>query len=177
MAGRMASRRPIHMLEILRLVRIVLEMLTIQARSLRVLLTPPLVTVGMLLVLYAGWHIRDEGSISAGLQVAFIDTTAFRVERARDVEALILQTEMHRAVESDALIDQLLTALLLRIPSAARARLAVIHNGVTGVTGMTLLRFDITNAVAAAGRAVGVMVSNEPLSEWNDFLAELLAGQ
>ena len=38
-------------------------------------LVQPLITVGMLLFLYAGWHVRDEGSIGAGLRVAFIDTT------------------------------------------------------------------------------------------------------
>jgi hypothetical protein len=53
----------------------------------------------------------------------------------------------------------------------------VIHNGVTGLTGTGLLRYDITNTATAAGRLPGQAAVNQPLSEWSDFLPVLLAGQ
>jgi hypothetical protein len=127
--------------------------------------------------LYAGWHVRDEGSITAGLRVAFVDTTTYQAKRMLELEAAMLQAEMHRSAATDKLIDQLLTALMERAPLATRVRLGVIHNGVTGVTGVALLRFDITNGVARPGHAVGQLITNEPLSDWNNFLPALLAGQ
>ena len=56
-------------------------------------------------------------------------------------------------------------------------RLGVVHNGITGVTGVALLRYDITNAVAAPGHSVGALLLNQPLSDWNNFLPVLLAGR
>lgn len=164
------------MLEILRTVRVVLELLVNLGQPIRALLIQPLVTVAMLVFLYAGWHVRDEGSIGAGLRVAFVDTRAFRAEHLREMESTLLQAELRQTAETDKLINQLLTALLDRAPTAARVRLAVVHNGVTGLTGMALLRVDMTNAVASPGHSVGAMTLNQPLSDWNAFLPVLLAG-
>lgn len=60
---------------------------------------------------------------------------------------------------------------------ASRVRLSVIHNGVTGLTGTGLLRYDVTNSVAAPGRSTGNPVQNQPLSDWGEFLPDLLTGQ
>lgn len=165
------------MLDIVRLLRALLELLLSLGPVLTTLLIQPMVTVAMLLFLYAGWHVRDEGDVLAGLRVAFVDTRAFRAEHARELEAAMLQAELRQAAQTDKLIDQLLSALLARAPGAARVRLGVVHNGVTGVTGVALLRYDITNAVAGPGHSVGNMVLNQPLSDWNDFLPALLAGK
>ena len=78
--------------------------------------------------------------------------------------------------KTDYLIDQDLAALLAKVPGAARAQLGVIHNGVTGITGIGLLRFDTTNGAAAPGRAIGERAQNEPLADWNGYLSTLLAG-
>jgi hypothetical protein len=131
----------------------------------------------MLLFLYAGWHVRDEGGIAAGLRVAFIDTRAYRVEHQLELEAAELQSQLRHSAQIDKRIDQLLTELLARAPNAARVRLGVVHNGVTGVTGVALLRFDITNAVASPGHSVGAPLINQPLSDWNEFLPVLLAAK
>jgi len=165
------------MLEVLRLVRAFLELLLNLGQPLRTLLVPPLLTVAVLVFLYAGWHVRDEGSVSAGLRVAFVDTRAYRAEHMRELEAAVLQGEMLRTPATAKLIDQLLTSLMDRAPTVARVRLGVIHNGITGVTGVALLRFDITNGVASPGHSVGPMITNQPLSHWNDFLPTLLAGR
>jgi len=165
------------MLELVRLLRAVLELLASLRQPLKALLIQPLLTVAMLLALYAGWHIRDQGSIGFGLRVAFLDTRAGRIAYLREVEGAMAQADLVRAAEADKLIDQLLTALLQRAPTAARARLGVIHNGVTGLTGMGLLRYDITNAVAALGHAEGSLVQDRPLSELNAVLPTMLAGQ
>ena len=147
------------------------------ARSYSSMLVQPFITVILLLFLYAGWHVRDEGNLSDGLEVAFVDTRAFRVKYRHDLEAAELQLELRHTAQTDKLIDELLTSLLARAPQAARVRLGVVHNGITGVTGVALLRFDVTNAVAAPGHSVGAPLINEPLSDWNDFLPVLLTGR
>jgi hypothetical protein len=146
-------------------------------RPLGAALLQPLITVSMLLVLYAGWHVRDEGGIGPGLRVAFIDTRAYRADHEHEREAAMLQTELHYAADTDKLIDESLAGLLGYAPLAARVRLGVVHNGVTGVTGVALLRYDVTNAVAAPGKTVGALLLNQPLSDWNNFLPILLAGR
>ena len=153
-----------------------IELLPRSVRTYGQLVVQPLITVGMLLFLYAGWHVRDEGSISAGLRVAFVDTRAYRQQHDYEAEAAELQRELRHAVESDKQIDQLLTDLLAHIPKAVRVRLSVVHNGITGVTGVALLRVDNTNAVAAPGHSIGPMTINQPLSDWNEFLPMLLTG-
>jgi len=154
-----------------------LETLRHLSRRMLAPLMQPLVTVGMLVFLYAGWHVRDEGGVSAGLRVAFVDTRAFRAEHENEREAALLQAELRRAAETDKQIDEALTRLLIYAPLAARVRLNVVHNGITGVTGVALLRVDVTNAVASAGHSVGPLVLNQPLSDFNNFLPVLLAGK
>ncbi|OIQ74482.1 hypothetical protein GALL_438680 [mine drainage metagenome] len=87
-----------------------------------------------------------------------------------------MQTELHQFAAANKLIDQLLETMLVRAGGASRVRLNVIHNGVTGLTGTGLLRYDVTNSVAAPGRLAGAAVTNQPLSDWSDFLPALLAG-
>jgi hypothetical protein len=88
-----------------------------------------------------------------------------------------LQEELQQFVAANRLINQLLENIMIHAPGASRASLGVIHNGVTGMTGTGLLRYDDTNSVAAQGRVAGTIVSNQPLSDWSDFLPSLLAGQ
>jgi hypothetical protein len=137
----------------------------------------PLATVLLLIVLYAGWHVQNEGDLRTGLRVAFLDTRASRAARDHEFEVAILRAELYQAAESDRLVDQLLSSVLQRAPQAARVRLAVVHNGVTGLTGIGLLRYDITNAVAAPGHTAGMALQNQPLSEWSMILPPLLAGR
>ena len=89
----------------------------------------------------------------------------------------MLQTELRQFAAANKLTDQLLESMLIRAKGASRVRLNVIHNGVTGPTGTGLLRYDVTNSVATNGRLAGSAVSNQPLSDWSDFLPALLAGQ
>jgi hypothetical protein len=168
-------KKAARVLDIVRLVKAVLDLLINLGPTLRVLFVEPLITVAMLLFLYAGWHVRDEGSIAAGLRVAFVDTKAFRAEHLRELETALLQTQLHQASQTDHLINQLLGSLLEKAPSVARVRLDVVHNGVTGVTGTALLRYDVTNSVAARGHSPGPLLSNQPLSDWDSFLPTLLA--
>jgi hypothetical protein len=48
---------------------------------------------------------------------------------------------------------------------------------VTGLTGTGLLRYDVTNSIAAPGRSTGDPVQNLPLADWSDFLPGLLTDQ
>jgi hypothetical protein len=164
-------------LDFIRLIRLVLEFLAQLRQPIQTLLIEPLVTVGLLLFLYAGWYVRDEGDVIQGLRDAFIDTRAYREERLRELQASILQSELRQSAEANRLVDQLLASLIQTASNAARVRLDVVHNGVTGITGMALLRYDVTNSVAAPGHSIGMLVNNEPLSDWSEFLPALLAGK
>ena len=81
------------------------------------------------------------------------------------------QTESRQAVAANKLIDRLMTTVLDHSPGAARVRLALIRNE------MARLRYDVTNSVALRGRWIGSPRSDQPLSDWSDFLPALLAGQ
>ena len=140
-------------------------------------LAQPVLTALLLIGLYGAYHIVRESSIGEGLWVAFIETDASRIQRLRGREDAILQAEMQHLADSNKIIDRLLESLLEHAPNAARTRLDVVHNGLTGVTGVGLLRYDATNSVAGAGHAAGSLVQNRPLTEWGDFLHDLLSGE
>ena len=163
--------------EALRLINMLLSLLGSLRQPMLTMVVDPLITVAVLVCLYAGWHIRDEGSVSQGLRVAFVDTRADREAEQQEFVSILLQAELHRFATTGRLIDQLLAALLQHAPGAARVRLGVIHNGVTGLTGITMLRYDIINAIAPPGRAAGELIVNQPLATWSDYLPNLLAGK
>jgi hypothetical protein len=126
---------------------------------------------------YALFQVNQEGSFLGGLRAAFLDSDTDRAERHRIEVQALMQAELRQFAAANRLIDQLLQTMLERAPGASRVRLAVIHNGVTGLTGTGLLRYDITNTATVAGRLPGQTVINQPLSEWSDFLPVLLSGQ
>jgi hypothetical protein len=123
------------------------------------------------------FQVNREGSFLGGLRAAFLDNDTDRAERHRLEQEALMQAELRQFAAANKLIDQLLETMLQRAPGATRVRLAVIHNGVTGLTGTGLLRYDITNTATAAGRLPGQAAVNQPLSEWSDFLPVLLSGQ
>ncbi|HVZ09422.1 hypothetical protein [Rhodopila sp.] len=139
-------------------------------------LVQPILTSLLLTVAYAVVHIGAEGSISGGLAAAFWESDAAREARHRASMVDTLQGELRQFVAANKLIDQHLQTILAK-SDAARVRLAVIHNGVMGLTGTGLLRYDITNSMAAPGRATGDPLRNQPLADWADFLQEILADQ
>ena len=137
-------------------------------------LAHPVLTSLLLLTVYVGVQICHEGDLRDGLRSAFWDTPEDRDQRHRRLGEAIMQSELHQIANANRLIDQQLGTILSRA-GASRVRLDVIHNGVTGVTGMGLLRYDVTNSVAAPGRAPGQPLQNQPLSDWSDVLPMLLA--
>jgi hypothetical protein len=62
-------------------------------------------------------------------------------------------------------------AILDRSSGAARVRLALIRNEIERT------RYDMTNGVALRGRWIGRALTDQPLSDWSDFLPALLAGR
>jgi hypothetical protein len=83
----------------------------------------------------------------------------------------MLQTEDCRTVAANRLIEQLMKGVLGLSPGTACVRLALVRNE------RERLRYDVTNNVAASGRWIGPIRRDQPLSDWGDFLAALLAGQ
>ena len=138
---------------------------------------PPLLLAACVTCAYALFQVSREGSFLGGLKAAFLDSDTDRAERHRIEMQALMQAELRQFAAANKLIDQLLQTMLDRAPGASRVRLAVIHNGVTGLTGTGLLRYDITNTATAAGRLPGQAGINQPLSEWSDFLPVLLSGQ
>ncbi len=165
------------MIELLTSFRLLLELFADLGRTSGRRLVQPMLTVACLAAAYTAIHVMQEGNLTAGIRAAFLDNETARSERRRLEEQTTLQTELHQFAAANKLIDQLLESMLARSAGASRVRLNVIHNGVTGLTGTGLLRYDVTNGVAAPGRSVGPSVANQPLSDWSDFLPSLLAGQ
>jgi hypothetical protein len=136
-----------------------------------------LMHIGLLVLLYLGWHILYEGGdVVRGFQMAFLDTRLTAASRAQEGK-VTTQAELEAVANTDKVINQLLAGLLDKSPTAARVRLAQIHNGVSGITGISLLKFDLTHAAAAVGRSTGQLLPNQPLSEWTEYLQVLLAGR
>jgi tellurite resistance protein len=165
------------MIQLLTLFQVLLELFADIGRTSSRKLVQPVLTALCLIVAYTAIHVTQEGSVAAGIRAAFFDNETARSERRRLEEQATLQTELRQFAAANKLIDQLLESMLARAAGASRVRLNVIHNGVTGLTGVGLLRYDVTNSVAAAGRLPGMGVTNQPLSDWSDFLPALLAGQ
>ena len=165
------------MLEIMMFFNAVMETLSHLKRPLGRLLVQPVMTAALLTALWAGYNCVREWSIGGGLWVAFFETNAGRASRLRERDDAILQAELRHLAKANKVIDQLLESALEHAPNAARARLDVVHNGVTGLTGIGLLRYDTTNSVAGPGHSAGPLVQNRPLTEWSDFLPEMLEGE
>jgi hypothetical protein len=172
-----ATEQSLSMADLITLSRFLIELVRGLERSSRRRLAQPLLTVVLLVAAYASIHIGQEGSVSLGLRAAFLDNDASRLERSRMDRQILLQSELKHFAAANALIDQHLEYLLAHSRGASRVRMHVIHNGVTGLTGTGLLRYDVTNIVASPGRALGANVQNAPLADLGDFLPGMLAGQ
>lgn len=165
------------MLEIIGFFQTVLELVLDFGRLSGRRLIQPVLTAICLTGVYGAIHVGQEGSLGAGIHAAFLDNETTRLERHRIEEQATLQEELRQFVSANKVINQILDSIMLHAPGASRASLSVIHNGVTGMTGSGLLRYDDTNSVAAPGRVAAAVVTNQPLSDWDDFLPSLLAGQ
>ena len=137
-----------------------------------------IVYVLVFLLLYAGYNIvQAKGDLLTGLQNTFAPSK--ERDRAADAEGYKwrLQYELKAAAQSDKIITQVLSNVLGNSVGAARAELAIVHNGVSGVTGIGLLRYDIVNGVAALGRARSDAAANLPLANWADYSRTLFGGE
>jgi hypothetical protein len=85
------------------------------------------------------------------------------------------QAALRAGIYSDSVVSILLNRVLATAADSSRVRLALIHDGVTTITGVDMLRFDVTAAVAAPGRSPGELLENRPLTEWApDYLPSLI---
>lgn len=165
------------MIDFLAAFRALLDICLMAGRLSGIRMLQPLLTAVCLTGVYTVIHITQEGGVRPGLRAAFFDNEATRSERRRMGEQVTLQSELRQFVTANKLIDQLLITLLTHSSGASRVQLNVIHNGVTGLTGTGLLRYDVANTVTAPGRAAGETMTNLPLTEWSDFLPALIGQQ
>lgn len=164
---------PQPMLSILTFASGLLELLNrLSTRSLRVF-GPAIATVGLQMMLYVGWNCVQQGSLADGLRAAFVDNQADSELRRRNAYTAVTAAEIREMAHATELIDNSMNKIR-NTANAARARLAVIHNGALGVTGAALMRFDIIHAVAAPGRSVGEMVHDGPLADWAYYMPILM---
>lgn len=130
-----------------------------------------------MMVFWAGMNVVRERDVWKGLQAAFIASSADVHANELSARAPVMQIELNRVTESNQVIKRILQAVLGTTKGAARTRVGLIHNGVYGITGMSLLHFDITHAVAAPGRSEGEYTQNAPLSQWDDYLSIMVKGE
>ena len=135
------------------------------------------VTFLAMMVCWAGLNIVRERDLTAGLRAAFTDSSYTTSSREIDTRSAVMQEELKKIAQSNATVRRIMEAELTNTPEAARVRLGIIHNGVYGVTGIGLLRFDLTQAVSKSGRSDGDMAQNAPLSQWDDYLQPLISGE
>ena len=119
--------------------------------------------------------VREHFDFTDALDVAFFASNESLDAKALLARARRMQDELQVVAAADRRINQVLQSILARAPLSSRARLAIIHNGVTGITGISMLYWDISHAQASPGRSVGELVQNQPLSEMTDYLSVLLA--
>ena len=175
--ARSASEAKVLLAELLAVLKSLIDLATVHGvRRIGRTLATPFLTLLMLIATYTSYHIIRERSISAGFQVAFLASQEDIEVQARLVRAAVLQAALQQSLVTESLINQLVQVALNDAPTAARAQLGVIHDGVTGLTGVDLLKFDITNALASPGRVAGDLTQDEPLSAWSDYLPQLMAG-
>lgn len=133
-----------------------------------------LLTVVLAMFCYAGWHVVNQGSMTNGLKAAFVWSGETKAGAAGQRLASQLQAEIKLTQHANKLIQTKLQSLVAATPGASRSRVHVIHNGVFTVTGVGLLRYDVTHAAARAGRAPGAYETNTPLSQMTDYLDTLI---
>lgn len=123
-----------------------------------------------------GYHAVRERDAILGFQMAFMDSSRIQIERETSARADQMQAELRHIVSSNAAIQRVLSGIVESDDPAppARARVAIIHNGVVGVTGIGMLRFDIHSSFSGPGRKEGEAQQNLPLSQWNDYMPTLL---
>lgn len=126
----------------------------------------PIITATLLAAGLFGIISLREGGMQPGLRFVLTNPHA----------ANALQRQLRSVARRDAVVDELLRALLAKASAAARVRLAIIHNGEIGLTGVGLLRFDVTQGAARQGFAVGTLITNGPLADWSPYLEKLLSG-
>jgi hypothetical protein len=132
------------------------------------------VYVALAISVFIGCNILEEGSFPAGIVHAYRTSWLVPAREAAGVS----QSMLRAGVASDGVIDAVLNQILNYTENASRVRVALIHDGQATITGIDLLRFDYTNAVAAPGTLEGPMTVNAPLSEWSpDYLPKLMARQ
>lgn len=137
----------------------------------------PLLTVGLLLGgISVISHYAHEGSALETLSVVLFGNPLDVLAKRTAIELAITQARIGQDANDNRVKDQLLTKALTLAPTSARIRLAVIHNGVAGVTGMSMLRADITNAIARPGRATGDLSVNLPMGSLATFSSSMLDG-
>lgn len=88
-----------------------------------------------------------------------------------------MQAELQRVTHRDAQINGIMDRTLAEARGAARARLGIIHNGAYGLTGTSILRYDITHARAREGYTPGPLNVNSPLSNWSAYVDILIDGK
>ena len=138
---------------------------------------PSILTCCMVGFMYIGYETIQRGSFWDAMQILVTSKEARDAQEVAQRSAR-LQQELRTVAEADQFIAATLTALLDgESGNAVRARLAIIHNGVNALNQTGMLKYDIVAGVAERGRAVGDLTANLPLSQWADFLPDLLAGR
>lgn len=150
--------------DILGIIRIVLDYWP-RVRPVLHIFIQPIITIGIAVVLIVAITTVRTGGVYNAMSVLLY--TSETPER--------LQGVLRAVASRDKVIHGLLDDLLSQSGSAARARLAIIHNHDYGLSLAPILRYDITHVAMRQGYAPGPMTANGPVGEWS-FLAVIESG-
>ena len=137
----------------------------------------PVATVGLIVLLYGGYHQTDTISWLQRLRNTLLGGQNPTRAAKYELDIASQQAEMRHLVFANKAIEERLSRLFDLDPSIARARLLVIHNGMNGVTNLSMLRYDLTHSVPNVGHVSGPLTQNQPLTEWSRLLPPLLEGK
>jgi hypothetical protein len=129
----------------------------------------------ILLSIYIVWEsFHKDMGIMETIKYEFLTTEAdqqtqeISAETARQTK--VFQKELKLNAAADKVINGILSQVLIDAPGSARVRLAIVHEGVFSTAGSSMMKFSVTHAQAAPGRAVGTPIIGASLSEWSNYL-------
>jgi len=96
----------------------------------------------------------------------------YKAQTIRSDNQNLIQKMLDNTQAQNSFIDSEIKKTLSLLPHAVRIRVAMIHIPPTGI-----LEYDVINAVANEGYNIGEILHNHPMTEWKDFLNDLLLGK
>lgn len=128
----------------------------------------------LLLTLFLGWQVyTHNGEIYPGVHIELVTSADSELLEMKETSALVTKAQLLVVAESDKIINDTIS-LLLDQTQGDRVTVEMVHNGTFTMAAQHLMHFSVTHEVNKSNVVPGKPLQNEPLSEWSDFLPDLL---